>query len=576
MGFSAYLRAFLKAGTPLLESEEPVVERGIVLDYDTIKNQIETKVGGELSDQNSFSTSIEGLEQVFDAIPLEYLENPNNEHLEEIFGLLSQKNRIDFLEKFTERESNAANDIVKSIESIDRDRDEIKFIQYVKSYTSVSERLLKIYRLCSSQTGEQVSEAVQLEPEVKTKIDKIISMSKEGATTGFSKILDAEKKNIEALPETPEGESILIKYKDLIEFLGLSQFLKSAMDSKEEKIREKNPEDTKSLGIKRKKRILDRLIRSITLSRLPAMSNEIIESPGDHFQLFKALEKQNKAWMDLSLSKYVFNNDAARMKEFESGPAQTESPKEEDQLAYLRAAGSWIRTYIDVKDDGDLSDKDSQNLKTSLGNVVVQKEKEIKNYYLSREFNLGNFAGIQLKPELKLPLYTTIKLAVSKEDRKKESPLRNILKGMGQIVTGLFAAIPDKSNPAIAKAARDRNRAVFNGISSIIKGTVIAVGGKQAGRDYSTGVEKLTGNKEKGGLKEDMLSVADSPGHMVVNPEAPGQIMQTPASIASDMDTFSLLGPGKKSASKKKKKAAKKKENLTRTVPNFADFMQRK
>jgi hypothetical protein len=73
-------------------------------------------------------------------------------------------------------------------------------------------------------------------------------------------------------------------------------------------------------------------------------------------------------------------------------------------------------------------------------------------------------------------------------------------------------------------------------------------------------------------LKEDMLGPADSSGTIVVNPEVPGQIMQTPASLATGMDTFSLAGPGKK----KKSKSKKKKTVEHNKVGSFSDFMSSK
>ena len=226
---------------------------------------------------------------------------------------------------------------------------------------------------------------------------------------------------------------------------------------------------------------------------------------------------------------------------------------------------------------GNHTEKEESNYVTKLENVSTEKEKEIKNYYLSRDFNLGNFGGVQLKPEIKLPLYSRVKLPVTEEDRKKESPLRNLLKGIGQIAVGLFGAIPDRGNEMVAKSARSRNLAIFNGLNSIVKGTVTAVGGKQAGRDYSEKVAKLV--PAKGAVKEDMLSLGDAPGVVTVNPEAPGQALQTPDSLpGNNMDIFALAGPGRKitKPSKSKKKSKKKASKVTNTVSSFSEFMQRK
>ena len=573
MTFSKYLFTLLNKDRLIVESSG--APSSPVIDADSIKNQIDSGVGGDITQKDVVTASFEALKKVFDAIPLDYLENADNPGLEDIFTELVKSDKLDFLEKYAQNEKNAIEGVAKSMETIDKERDEVKFINYLRDYSNISERLLKIYRLCAGQTGLSLTEAVDLDPDAQSKIDRIIKLSKEGAASTWKKILDAEAKNIDSLPETPEGAQKFYEYKDLFELLGLTQFLKDALAAKERKIvAQEKPE---SVSTKSKKRIIDnRLIKGIQYAELPVISNDIAEVPGDLFKMFKALEKQNSAWMNSSLSKYVFT-DSARAKEFDTTARQTESVKEEDQLAYLMACRSWSLSYIKGLVDGDLTEKEESNYVTKLGNISTEKEREIKNYYLSRDFNLGNFGGVQLTPEIRLPLYARVKLPVTDEDRKKESPLRNILKGLGQIVTGLFGAIPDKGNEAVAKMARNRNLAIFNGLNAIVKGTVTAVGGKQAGRDYSEKVAKLVPGKAV--VKEDMLSLGDAPGVVVVNPESPGQVMQTPDSLpGNNMDIFSLAGPGKKitSTKKSKKKSKKKAAKVNHIVSSFSDFMQRK
>ena len=573
MTFSKYLFTLLNKDRLIVESSG--APSSPVIDADSIKNQIDSGVGGDITQKDVVTASFEALKKVFDAIPLDYLETADNPGLEDIFTELVKSDKLDFLEKYAQNEKNAIEGVAKSMETIDKERDEVKFINYLRDYSNISERLLKIYRLCAGQTGLSLTEAVDLDPDAQSKIDRIIKLSKEGAASTWKKILDAEAKNIDSLPETPEGAQKFYEYKDLFELLGLTQFLKDALAAKEKKI--DAVEKKESVSTKSKKRIIDnRLIKGIQYAELPVISNDIAEVPGDLFKMFKALEKQNSAWMNSSLSKYVFT-DSARAKEFDTTARQTESVKEEDQLAYLMACRSWSLSYIKGLVDGDLTEKEESNYVTKLENVSSEKEREIKNYYLSRDFNLGNFGGVQLTPEIRLPLYARVKLPVTDEDRKKESPLRNILKGLGQIVTGLFGAIPDKGNEAVAKMARNRNLAIFNGLNAIVKGTVTAVGGKQAGRDYSEKVAKLVPGKAA--VKEDMLSLGDAPGVVVVNPESPGQVMQTPDSLpGNNMDIFSLAGPGKKitSTGKSKKKSKKKAAKVNHIVSSFSDFMQRK
>lgn len=576
MGFSVYLRQFITKGQLIVEADQAQPKLEPAIDYNAIKDQIESKIGGDPNEKNSLDTSFEAIERTLDAIPLDYLDNPESPYLGDIFELLTKDEPLEFIEKFTEKKKKACIELIDFIDTLDRDKEQTKFVQYLKDYTNISERLLKIYRLFAGQTGA-LTEAVDLSPEKRAKVNQIMLTSKEGTGLGFKRILDQEKKNIDSIPETPDGANILFKYKDLIEFLGLAQFLKGAIQEKEEKIAKKEPKDPKTGSVKKKKRIIDGLIKAINLASLPVMANDQIEKAGDHYQLFNALMEKDSAWMKNVLSTQIFNDDPARIKEFEVEAMPQESAKEEDQLTYLTASSEWIAKYIDSRVDGDLSERDTQNLKSSLNTAVTEREKDIKNYYLSREFNLGNFGGIQLKPEVRLPLYARVKLAVSEEDRKKESPLRNILKGLGMMIGGLFSAIPDRGNEQVAKAAYARNVAIFRGLSAIVQGTVTAVGGKQAGRDYAAAIDKTFSSKKEGKLKEDMLSVADSPGFVAVNPESPGQIMQTPGSLAGGMDTLSLLGPGKKTGTKKKKKKdSAKKATSTNSVPSFSDFIQRK
>lgn len=76
-------------------------------------------------------------------------------------------------------------------------------------------------------------------------------------------------------------------------------------------------------------------------------------------------------------------------------------------------------------------------------------------------------------------------------------------------------------------------------------------------------------------IKEDMLGPADSSGTIIVNPEVPGQIMQTPNSLVTGMDTFALAGPGKKKKTKSKK-TKKKESHSSNRVGSFLDFVSRK
>ena len=500
--------------------------------------------------------------------------------MNDLVGLLIDKDRIDFLKAYVEKEAKVVNQIANDLKPIFTPKDELNFARSIQAYTTVSQRLLKIHNLMSPAPAKanesRLVEELNPDEDTKKKMEEIARVSKESLANSYAKIFNIQAKNIESIPETGEGADKLESLIELLSSLGVLSLVKEEAAKKKSRM----PKE-ESLSTKKKKRISVRLLRAIAISQLPAISNQQIDKPGDYFRLFKSLESQNPAWMDLSLEKYVFGGNAKEVSDFNATARGTESATEENQINYLRANRSWILSYIKSDKDGTLTDKEENNYVSQLETTCTEKEKEIKNYYLSRDFNISNVSGIQIKPEIKLPLYSKVRLAVSESDRLKESPLRNIVGGALAIVGGLFSRIEDKVDSGALAASKARNEAIFKGISAIAKGTVTLVGGKQAGRDYEAGLEKISSklnperitlsqDERKGRVKEDMIATTDATGYAPVNPEAPGQFMQTPNSMAGTMDTFSLLGPGKKSEAKKKSKTAGSK------VLTFADFIDSK
>lgn len=581
MGFAQYLINSL-TGTRVLES----VTAAPVSTTKMAADQISAKVGGDISDSATLKASYEALEQAFDSIPLQYFDNSANPGLADVFSLLIKKEKIDFFEKYTKKEEVAAKGIIDSINSIDLDRDQVKYINYITLYGNVAERLQKIYKLIKGQTGTQVTnEEVTVEDSIKPKLKVILDSATRGIGL-FKNIINSEEKRIDSIPENEEGSDKLERMKDFLDLLGFGTLLGEKIRKKKETM-PKESTDELTITIKNKKRIIGRLIRGIQVAGLPILSDGKIVKNGDYFQLFTKLREKNSAWMDNSLDRFVFGPEGSiKLADFKAQAEATESSLEEHQLVYLKACRSWIQSYIELDETVNgkkvtLPAKEYDRYKSELLSATLEKEKEIKNFYLSKDFSLGNFGGIQIKPEIRLPLYTRVELAVSEEDRKKESPLRTALKGIGGIVTGFFSGIDDSGNAAVAQAAKRRNLAIFNGLNSIIKAGVTVTGGKQAGRDYAEVTKKVGLGKSDdasgGKIKEDMLSVSDSPGFVAVNPESPGQIMQTPDSLAGVMDTFALAGPQRKIKKKSKaKKKAKAQDGITSKVSSFLDFMQRK
>jgi hypothetical protein len=367
-------------------------------------------------------------------------------------------------------------------------------------------------------------------------------------------------------------EKLQVDWKPLIDALGYSKFFSGPIKAKEKEIT-KNERPS----LRKKNRIKGKLMSALSSALLPPMSNgEIIPPGGDYYKLFKKLEGQNTAWLESAIKEVL--SDSSRIAQFNNSARTTESALEENQLAYLQISSAWIIKYIESEVDGELSKRDTDNAIAKIKSITQEKEKEIKNYYLSKDFNMKNFKGIQLKPDLRLPLYQKVRLAVSEADRIAESPLKNLLKGLGQIAVGLFSTVPDRGDMALAKKNADQNRAVFNGLYSIIKGGVYGVS-KQGGRDFEKGVEKATNKMRLDAVGLTPYEKGEGPkfyksAEKKTNEDAaasatgsPGVTFQTPATLPSDnMDTFALAGPGKKS---KKKKIIKK-------VSTFSDFLKSK
>ena len=407
----------------------------------------------------------------------------------------------------------------------------------------------------------------------KKKLSKLVQRTEDTIRKEVASSMRETEHVISNLPNDEKTmEKLQVDWKPLIDALGYSKFFTGTIKSKEKEIT-KNERPS----LRKKNRIKEKLMSALSSALLPPMTNGEISAPGgDYYKLFKKLEGQNTAWLEAAIKEVLV--DSARIAQFNNSARTAESALEENQLAYLQISSAWIIKYIESEVDGELSKRDTDNAIAKIKSITQQKEKEIKNYYLSKDFNMKNFKGVQLKPDLRLPLYQRVRLAVSEADKIAESPLKNFLKGLGQIAVGLFSTVPDRGDMALAKKHADQNRAVFNGLYSIIKGGVYGVS-KQGGRDFEKGVEKVTNKMrldavgltpyEKGEGPKFYKSAEKKTNEDAAAPAAvsPGVTFQTPDTLPSDnMDTFALAGPGKKN---KKKKIIKK-------VSTFSDFLKSK
>ena len=405
---------------------------------------------------------------------------------------------------------------------------------------------------------------------------KLVKIYQRIEQTIRKEVADSLKYNAEIISNLPNTEKtmeqIQVDWKPLMDILGYTKFYQNTIKQKEEKIVVKEKP-----SIRKKNRIREKLMAALRLALLPPLVNGEISQPGgDYFKLMKRVGIHNGAWLDASIKEVL--NSPERIAQFNSGPREKESSLEEDQLAYLHISSNWIIKYVQSEVDGELAKRDMDNAVARIKSTTQEKEREIKNYYLSKDFNMKNFKGIQLKPELRLPLYQKVRLAVSESDRIAESPLKNLLKGLGQVAVGLLSTIPVNLDQALAKRNADQNRAIFNGIFSIIKGGVYAVS-KQAGRDFEKGVSKITNKArldavgltpyEKGENQPQFYKTAEKKTNEdATGGISPGVSMQVPSNLPdATMDTLSLAGPGKKTKKSKKK-------SIIPRIASFKDFMK--
>ncbi len=341
---------------------------------------------------------------------------------------------------------------------------------------------------------------------------------------------------------------------------------------------EERIDSTGRRGIREKKAVFRRIKETLANAALPIVSNGEIQRPGDYYRLFNVLKAEKSDWMSTVLLRDVFGGNSDQYNRFKTNE-DSEKAIESYQTDYLDACTAWTYKFIEEDYISEFNDKEMTEYKRIIESIMLEKKKEIKNYYLSKGFNLGNFNSVRIDPEIDLPLYKKVPLAVSEEDRKGESSLRNVLTGLGSAALHFFGGGIDVDMSKVQSGAvyREMDKKVFQGLNKFVKGAVGAIGGKEAARKYQKGSDEMFGKKEA--VKEDMLSPMDSPSATMTPLEGPGQIFQTPNSMSTDMDMMSLAGPmgggvkPRKTKKKKKSKSNKSKRGYG-SVLDFQSFLK--
>lgn len=562
---------------------------------------IKEKVGGDFKKESRRSAFL-GLKEGLDLLEITDIEE-NGEEIKEIFLHLSKKENIEFLESFVRAQKNRVQTISAKLRKEKGTFSDSEFKKEVNIVLNVVERIYKLNSLIKNNLSiipNTTDEEKKQYDSTLNKLKKVVANCEKTIAEKMKMIQDEGKEELENAVSEEDGEDAEEKIKQVektFDDLGLKDLIselitqiRSEFESKKKKTipieKEESPEEKKKkTSISKKKRIINKILDALKLAMLPELMGDEVKTGGGYYALYKALSQKNGIEMKNVINTKVFKADQTFEKDaFLKKTA--ESGSEEDQLSYLNSCRYWTIKYIESGEDGQIeSQKDLEKLLTEINNIADEKEKEIKNYYTAKDFNLGQFKGLQIKPEIYLPLCLSrsrseaeckIKLAVTYKDRVNESPLKKFYLAGSSIVGGLFANIPDTGDKEFAAAMAKRNQDLMNGISSIISGT-LGLYSKQASRDYEAGLDNVKkrvketfARPESKGLKEDMLAMPIQPA------TEPGQLLQTPDSVPIGMDTFALLGPGGTG-----KKSTKKKKKPMKTIPqrggvmSFSDFLNR-
>lgn len=339
-----------------------------------------------------------------------------------------------------------------------------------------------------------------------------------------------------------------------------SQFIDSQIENKK-KDKESDIKRDSSSGIKKER--FNKIKNILNAASLPSVTQGKIEADGngEFYLLFKKLQTKYPKLAEDLLKNSVYSGNNDKYTDFLQKANDEEGIEEGFQMDYLKFCTEWMKKYVkDDTLDGKFSEKDRDNYSKEIERIYEDRARYIKNIYLSKGFNLGNFISIELKPEIKLPLYQKVKLAVTDKDRKAESAKGQLISGLKGI-GGIFMAGAETGNIASAQ-----NKAIFNALTSLVGAGVTVIGGKEAARKYNKGIESfsktgvakdlsLTKNSEK--VKEQETVGSNFPSIGTQSSSSPGVSMQVPQQMITDIDNMALVGPGAPKKKEKKKKVKK-------------------
>ena len=559
----------LSFSTGILEETKPSVN---IAD---IKKKISDEVGGDEDE-----SIIDG---ILDDISYDMLDRASSEEdVQDALLLFSEPEKIEHFFKYKELKTTKINNIQKELVDAsggvtdDNSDDTDNFTDYASDLNLELDRLRKLIKVYDINSKSDKLEGDEIS---KTKdLSKVPDSFSSAMSTYNELLIDILSKLKSKVTSGDSGDLLIDKTKKAIDSAGLTvininmgggETTPKAELKKIEAISNKdNSEEIKS----NKKFIKDSLTQ-LQSALLPESSGDSITKPGDFFNIVSKIES-DPGYKDL----FDRLNTAHELKFGENNEfLKTENPDVKYQLLYLDS----IKYTLDKLIDQNIKDiKENKSWKDSLQRIFLDRQAYVKNKNLSRNINMSDFAGLSIKREIKIPLYKTVNIPITDEDIIANSKISKFRKAM-QNMAGITGWRKSYVDSGMAAASNKQNKAILQGIASMVRGTAGVLGGEKAKKSAGLTMKKIgnaLGTEIKDTkIKEDM--VVSMPGG---GDSMPGAIYDTPQSVAGGMDMFSKLGPGGTGMAPIKKKLKKKKKNkkpgkssgLSRVL-TFDDFLNK-
>jgi hypothetical protein len=532
----------------------------------TIVKKIQDEVGGTEDEPI--------IDSILDDIDYEILDRKDDPEVKKVVDIFSDPDKIGYFQKYRDLKKRKINNIskllMKTTRNVYTDDDKKReegnnsFIKYANSLNLELDRtnkLIQIYEMTPKNQENDTSRKVEDLANSKSVVKKAVEVYRKA-----SKLL------INALDKKAESkisnEIIIDQVEDTLDKSGIS-IININISGNEvpvgEKIKEikKKEEAKQPIETRDQRDFIKKTISRLRDSNIPDYTDGKITRKGGFFENVQQIQSSYEQLLLDMLQRNAI--DLGQNLEH----LKRENPDVKYQIAYLDVT----RVFLDHMIENYISTKrDRDKLKRVVDSIYLEKAAYIKNKNLSRKINMSDFAGLKIKREIKIPLYSTVNIPISDEDiiaNSKFSKFKNILSGLA----GLMGPQKSYVDQAIAQGAKNQNRAILQLINNVSKTVAGTLGGEKAKAKTGLAMKKAGSalNLEiKESIFEDMIAPMDSGGSQ------PGLLFDTPQSVPGGMDTFAKLGPGgtgKKLPKKKRSKASKRKSS---SIVSFNDFINKR